>query len=86
MCFIFDLSGSLEANRVRIILHVHAQHCFISLFSPSHLTLSSHPLISPSFDSRFMNNAHYEQLMKSNALDGDLARRIDAYRVVAAAP
>tara|TARA_B110000902_G_C13714068_1_gene362473 strand:- start:28 stop:351 length:324 start_codon:yes stop_codon:yes gene_type:complete len=34
----------------------------------------------------FMNNAHYEQLMKSNALDGDLARRIDAYRVVAAAP
>ena len=63
-------------------MHVHAQHCFISLFS----TLSSHPLISPSFDSRFMNNAHYEQLMKSNALDGDLARRIDAYRVVAAAP
>jgi len=31
----------------------------------------------------FMNNAHYEQLMKSNALDADLARRIDAYRVVA---
>ena len=31
----------------------------------------------------FMNNAHYEALMKSNALDDDLARRIDAYRVVA---
>ena len=31
----------------------------------------------------FMNNAHFDQLMKSNALDGDLARRIEAYRVVA---
>lgn len=31
----------------------------------------------------FMNNAHYDQLMKSNALDDNLARRIDAYRVVA---
>lgn len=25
-----------------------------------------------------MNNAHYEQLRKSNSLDDDLARRIDA--------
>ena len=31
----------------------------------------------------FMNNAHYDQLMKSNALDDTLARRIEAYRVVA---
>jgi len=33
----------------------------------------------------FLNNAHYDQLMKSNALDDDLARRIEAYRVVAQA-
>ena len=25
----------------------------------------------------FLNNAHYDQLMKSNALDDDLARRIE---------
>ena len=31
----------------------------------------------------FLNNGHYDQLMKSNALDDDLARRIEAYRVVA---
>ena len=33
----------------------------------------------------FMNNMHYDQLMKSNALDADLARRIESYRVVAQA-
>ena len=32
-----------------------------------------------------MNNAHYETLMKNNALDGDLARRIEAFRTVAQA-
>ena len=32
----------------------------------------------------FMNNAHYDTLIKSNALDDDLARRIEAYRTVAA--
>ena len=32
----------------------------------------------------FMNNAHYDTLLKSNALDDDLARRIEAYRTVAA--
>ena len=31
----------------------------------------------------FMNNAHFDTLMKSNALDETLARRIEAYRVVA---
>jgi len=31
----------------------------------------------------FMNNAHFDTLMKSNALDENLARRIEAYRVVA---
>ena len=31
----------------------------------------------------FMNNAHYETLKKSNALDDTLARRIEAYRSVA---
>ena len=31
----------------------------------------------------FMNDKHYEQLVKSNALDDTLARRIEAYRVVA---
>ena len=30
-----------------------------------------------------MNNKHYDSLMKSNALDDNLARRIEAYRVVA---
>lgn len=34
---------------------------------------------------KFMNNAHYESLIKSNALDDDLARRIEAFRHVAAA-
>ena len=33
----------------------------------------------------FMNNAHYDQLMKTNALDDNLARRIEAYRNVASA-
>ena len=31
----------------------------------------------------FMNAAHYENLKKSNALSDDLARRIEAYKVVA---
>ena len=31
----------------------------------------------------FLNNAHYEQLIASNMLDDNLARRIEAYRVVA---
>lgn len=30
----------------------------------------------------FMNNKHYESLIKANALDDNLARRIEAYRVV----
>jgi hypothetical protein len=32
----------------------------------------------------FMNTAHYTTLLKANALDGDLARRLEAYRHVAA--
>ena len=31
----------------------------------------------------FLNAGHYEQLKKSNALSDDLARRIEAYKVVA---
>ena len=31
----------------------------------------------------FMNAAHYDTLLKSNALDDTLARRIEAYRTVA---
>ena len=31
----------------------------------------------------FLNNAHYDSLLKQNALDDDLARRIEAYKVVA---
>ena len=33
---------------------------------------------------KFMNDAHYGTLMKSNALDETLARRIEAYRHVSA--
>ena len=33
---------------------------------------------------QFMNNAHHEALLKANALDDTLARRIEAYRHVAA--
>ena len=32
---------------------------------------------------KFMNNAHFDSLMKSNALDDTLARRIEAFRTVA---
>lgn len=32
-----------------------------------------------------MNNAHFETLMKNNALDESLARRIEAFRTVAQA-
>ena len=32
----------------------------------------------------FMNAAHYESLKKTNALSDDLARRIEAYKVVSA--
>lgn len=31
----------------------------------------------------FLNNGHFSALMKQNALDDDLARRIEAYRTVA---
>mgnify|MGYP001425051297 CR=1 FL=1 len=31
----------------------------------------------------FMNNSHYQALVKANAIDDALARRIEAYRVVA---
>ena len=34
----------------------------------------------------FMNNAHFDSLLKQNALDDNLARRIEAYRTVAAGP
>lgn len=34
---------------------------------------------------RFMNNAHFDTLLKNNALDDDLARRIEAFRSVASA-
>ena len=33
---------------------------------------------------KFMNDAHYDSLKKNNALDDDLARRIEAFRQVAA--
>ena len=33
---------------------------------------------------KFMNNAHYDSLIKNNALDEDLTRRIEAFRQVAA--
>lgn len=33
---------------------------------------------------QFLNNAHYQQLIEANMLDDDLARRIEAYRMVAA--
>ena len=33
---------------------------------------------------RFMNNAHFDTLKKNNALDDTLARRIEAFRQVAA--
>ncbi len=33
---------------------------------------------------KFMNNAHFETLIKANALDDCLARRIEAFRQVAA--
>ena len=33
----------------------------------------------------FINKAHYDSLLKSNALSDDLARRIEAFRVVASA-
>ena len=32
----------------------------------------------------FLNNAHYQQLISANMLDDDLARRIEAFRQVAA--
>lgn len=34
---------------------------------------------------KFMNTAHYDNLIKSNALDDNLARRIEAFRHVSAA-
>ena len=34
---------------------------------------------------KFLNNAHYDQLMKSNAISEDLARRIEAFRHVSLA-
>ena len=34
---------------------------------------------------KFMNNAHYDTLVKSNALEPNLARRIEAFRTVAEA-
>ena len=34
---------------------------------------------------KFMNNKHYEQLIASNSLDDNLARRIEAFRHVATA-
>jgi hypothetical protein len=33
----------------------------------------------------FLNAKHYENLIKANALDDDLARRIEAFRAVASA-
>ena len=34
---------------------------------------------------KFMNSAHYDTLVKSNALEPNLARRIEAFRTVAEA-
>ena len=33
---------------------------------------------------KFMNNSHFDTLIKANALDDTLARRIEAFRSVAA--
>lgn len=30
----------------------------------------------------FLNDAHYETLLKTNAIDGDLAKRLEAYKHV----
>ena len=31
---------------------------------------------------KFLNDAHYETLLRSNAIDGDLAKKLEAYKVV----
>ena len=33
----------------------------------------------------FMNEAHYNTLLKANAIDADLAKKLEAYKVVASA-
>lgn len=50
-----------------------------------HTTPFYNCLANPCFHAHqgFMNAAHYENLKKSNALSDDLARRIEAYKVVA---
>jgi hypothetical protein len=32
----------------------------------------------------WMNEAHYNTLLRANAVDGDLARKLEAYKMVAA--
>ena len=31
---------------------------------------------------KFLNDAHYETLLRSNAIDGDLAKKLEAYKAV----
>jgi len=50
-------------------MSLHAAHSFTRLFR---------------LPRRFLNEGHFETLKKSNALDEDLARRIEAYRHVSA--
>ena len=75
-----DVAGTVaETSPVTVETHT----AFDSLSAPEQAagSLGVHPEAWKPI--KFMNNAHYEQLIASNALDDNLARRIEAFRHVA---
>ena len=81
--FVEVAGTAAEAASANVVPDAHT--VFDSLTGPeqSAASLGVHPEAWKPI--KFMNNKHYEQLITSNSLDDNLARRIEAFRHVATA-
>lgn len=72
-----------EAAQQHVVSDAHAAFDQLSQPEQAAGSLGVHPEAWKPI--KFMNNKHYEQLIQSNCLDDNLARRIEAFRHVATA-
>ena len=76
----FDQLNTTEQSAASLGVHPDDWKPIKCARSPFSVSLK----LTRSADRRFMNNAHFSTLLKNNALDDELARRIEAFRTVAA--
>ena len=76
-------SAVAEAAGEQMATGADAVHAFDNLSRTEQAagSLGGHPEAGKPI--KFMNNAHFNTLIESNALDDNLARRIEAFRAVA---